>query len=111
MISYSLFKYMVLYGFIQSVVGCVAFFVAHTNLSIPQVTNLPSNDTSPLYMSSSSSSSLAPLFGRNCVLEIKHLMWAYTSLTWHSSSSPCSNLSACCQQWCLVMSEHSSCCL
>ena len=38
MISYSLFKYMVLYGFIESMVGCVAFFVAHTNLSIPQVT-------------------------------------------------------------------------
>ena len=38
MISYSLFKYMVLYGFIESVVSCVAFFVARTDLFIPQVT-------------------------------------------------------------------------
>lgn len=37
MISYSLFKYMVLYGFVESIVGCFAFFVAYTKLSIPQV--------------------------------------------------------------------------
>ena len=38
MISYSLFKYMVLYGYIGSVVSCIAFFVASTQLTIPQVT-------------------------------------------------------------------------
>lgn len=48
MISLSLFKYMILYGIVESAVDCIAFFVAHTNLSISQVTPvlLPRPDTS-----------------------------------------------------------------
>ena len=37
MISYSLFKYMVLYGFVESIVACCAFLVASTRLSVAQV--------------------------------------------------------------------------
>ncbi|KAL3134240.1 hypothetical protein ABBQ38_006671 [Trebouxia sp. C0009 RCD-2024] len=36
MVSHSLFKYMALYGFVESALGCVAFLVADTNMSIPQ---------------------------------------------------------------------------
>lgn len=37
MISYSLFKYLVLYGFVKSVAACVAFLVGNTNTSTSQV--------------------------------------------------------------------------